>query len=166
MKNYGANKINSICWSHNNQIIAQGFDDGIIQLSAANSGKKVHQISTNVASSLSNQIQRLGAPVTSLVFSRNSEYLCAGLGDGITKIWSLSNKRLATVLTQPPSASRYGSNADSQFSPITSISLNSNNQILASSNQKGQINVYRTETFFDTSNDNQEPMTVKENFQI
>lgn len=54
MKNYGANKINSVAWSHNNQIIAQGFDDGIIQLSAANSGKKVHQISTNVASSLSN----------------------------------------------------------------------------------------------------------------
>lgn len=99
MKNYGANKINALAWSHNNQIIAQGFDDGIIQLSAANSGKKVHQIATNVASSLNSQVQRIGAPVTSLAFSKNSEYLCAGLGDGIVKIWGLGDKKLSTILT-------------------------------------------------------------------
>ena len=37
-------KISSLAWSHNNQIIASGADDGQIVLSLAQTGKKVHTI--------------------------------------------------------------------------------------------------------------------------
>lgn len=42
---------------------------------------------------------------------------------------------------------KYG--LEQQFSPITSVTLNSNNQVLATSNQRGIVNLYRTEQFFD-----------------
>ena len=134
-------------------------------LSSASSGKKVHVIQANVNSVLpgGHQVQSLGSPVNSLMFSKNSEFICAGLGDGITKIWSLQDKKLVANLTQPVTG-RY--NSESQFSPITSISLNNNNQLLASSNQRGIINVYRTEQFFDTIDQGSEPINIKENYQI
>ena len=119
----------------------------------------------NVSSVLAggHQVQSLGSPVNSLAFSKNSEFICAGLGDGITKIWSLQDKRLVANLTQPVTG-RY--NSESQFSPITSISLNNNNQLLASSNQRGIINIYRTEQFFEDVDQGSEPINIKENYQI
>ena len=42
---------------------------------------------------------------------------------------------------------KYG--MEQQFSQITSVTLNSNNQVLATSNQRGIVNLYRTEQFFD-----------------
>ena len=41
---HAGSKINCLAWSHNNQIVASGYDDGLIQLSAAQNGKTVHQI--------------------------------------------------------------------------------------------------------------------------
>lgn len=41
---FGGSKIYCLAWSHNNQILAHGYDDGQIVLSAANNGKKVHSI--------------------------------------------------------------------------------------------------------------------------
>ena len=41
------------------------------------------------------------APVNSLCFSRDSEFLCAGLGDGQAKIWNLHKKKLVASIIQP-----------------------------------------------------------------
>ena len=45
---YGGAKINCLAWSHNNQIISHGYDDGQIVLTAAASNKKVHTIQANL----------------------------------------------------------------------------------------------------------------------
>lgn len=60
-------------------------------LSAANSGKKVHTIQANTTTVLAGGTQYTtgNAPVTSLAFSKNSEFICAGLDDGLGKIWNL-----------------------------------------------------------------------------
>jgi len=84
--------------------------------------------------------------VNSLCFSKNSEFICAGLDDGLGKIWNLQTKGLVANLAQP-ATSRYTS--ENAFAPLTAISLNCNNQICATSNKRGVINLYRTETVFD-----------------
>ena len=83
-----------MAWSHNNQIIASGGEDGQIVLSASNSGKKVHTIQANTTTILSGGTQYTtgNAPVNSLAFSKNSEFICAGLEDGLGKIWNLQTK--------------------------------------------------------------------------
>ena len=86
------------------------------------------------------------APVNSIVFSKNSQFICAGLDDGSAKIWNTQNKALAANLLQP-ATTRYTS--ENHFSPITAISLNSNNKCLGTSNRRGIISLYRTETIFD-----------------
>lgn len=115
-------------------------------LSAANNGKKVHSIQANLNSIVSGgaQFAKSLTPVTSLLFSKNSEFLCAGLGDGVVKVWNLQNKKNTANLIQPTVGRQ-----DTQMSPLTAISLNCNNQILASSNQRGVINLYKTEQIFD-----------------
>lgn len=119
--------INALAWSHNNQIVASGANDGQIVLSSAQTGKKVHAISAQEKSLVPGGTQYLmgAAPVTSLTFSKTSEFLCAGLGDGQSKIWNLHSKRLAANMMQPAQARFMGS--DYGASPITSVTLNSNN---------------------------------------
>lgn len=77
-------KINALAWSHNNQIVAAGSDDGQIVLSSSANGKKVHTIQANADPIISGGTQYVTSTssVNSLVFSKNSEFLCAGLGDG------------------------------------------------------------------------------------
>jgi hypothetical protein len=60
-------------------------------LSASISGKKVHTIQANLNTVVAGgaQFAKQTTPVTSLIFSKNSEFLGAGLGDGIVKIWNL-----------------------------------------------------------------------------
>ena len=82
----------------------------------------------------------------SLCFSKNSEFICAGLDDGLGKIWNLQTKGLVANLAQP-ATTRYTS--ENAFASLTAISLNCNNQICATSNKRGAINLYRTETVFD-----------------
>ena len=84
-------KINALAWSHNNQIVASGGDDGAIVLSSSANGKKVHTFQANANPIISggSQYTLSNTSVNSLVFSKNSEFLCAGLGDGQTKIWNL-----------------------------------------------------------------------------
>ena len=95
----------ALAWSHNNQILATGDDNGHICLSSAQSGKKVFQIDANA--------QRFGtkqqvSAITSLCFSKNSEFLCCGMDDGIARIWNMQSKNLVANLMQP-SVSRYTS---------------------------------------------------------
>ena len=85
------------------------------------------------------------APVNSLAFSKNSEFICAGLEDGLGKIWNLQTKALVANLSQP-ATTRYTS--ENQYAPLTAVTLNCNNQICATSNKRGVINLYRTETNF------------------
>ena len=54
--------------------------------------------------------------------------------------------------------------ADQGSAAITSVSLNSNNQILAASNQRGLVNLYRTENIFYDPID--EVQSLKEYCQI
>jgi hypothetical protein len=43
------------------------------------------------------------APVNSLVFSKASEFIFAGMGDGITKAWNLLKQAKLAAIILPPS---------------------------------------------------------------
>jgi len=93
-------KINALAWSHNNQIIASGGEDGQVVLSLALTGKKLHTIQANLTESLSGGPKYVAenSPVSSIVFSKSSEFLCAGMGEGSAKIWNLQQKKLVANL--------------------------------------------------------------------
>lgn len=77
-------RVNSVAWSHNNMITASCADDGQIILSQAATGQKLHMF---------NAYQSKQIPVSGGVkFSKNSEFLATGLGDGIVKLWDLKRR--------------------------------------------------------------------------
>lgn len=106
------------------------------------------------------------APVNSLIFSKGSEFIFAGMGDGTTKAWNFMKQAKLAANILPPASQKFG--PDLQFSPISSVSLNCNNQLLATSNNKGIISLYKTDQLFhpiDTpKNDN--PLYMQEYAQI
>jgi WD40 repeat protein len=40
------------------------------------------------------------ASVNALQFSKNSEFLCAGLGDGVVRVWNMQSKKNTANLIQ------------------------------------------------------------------
>jgi len=65
-------------------ITASCADDGLIILSQAATGQKLHTF---------NSYQSKQIPVSGGVkFSKQSEFLATGLGDGIVKLWDLKRR--------------------------------------------------------------------------
>lgn len=111
-------------------ITASCADDGQIILSQASTGQKLHMF---------NAYQSKQIPVSGGVkFSKQSEFLATGLGDGIVKLWDLKRRiQLRTFRSSNPVSMMYAQGGTAKTSPTTSISFNVPNTVLAASNQKG-----------------------------
>ena len=91
-----------------------------------------------------NAYQSKQIPVSGGVkFSKNSEFLATGLGDGIVKLWDLKRRiQLRTFRSSNPVSMMYAQGGTAKTSPTTSVSFNVPNTVLAASNQKGCISLY------------------------
>ena len=79
-----------------------------------------------------------------------NEYLAGGLSDGVVKIWDLKKKDVVRLFKPTTHSS----------SPVTSLSFNSSNTLVAASNSKGSINFFPMADLFNKDKPNEFVPTI------